>query len=151
VAISTDAEVHVKILVVSVLALLLSAGLSRANVSNDEHDVKKQCGEAAARYFYELHGKGERITDSGLVSAGYLTHFNTTNNACYIQRFVVNISDKGLPTRISTIVEDIHENSLIGYCLTGYGDATASSCVVGEARCGALQEFDALIKPYMTQ
>jgi len=89
--------------------------------------------------------------NTGIVSAGYLPHYNKTNNACYIQRFVVNISAKGTPTRISKIVEEIHANSLIGYCLTKYGDATADSCIVGEARCSAEQEFDNLIKPYMTQ
>jgi len=141
----------VKILIASVMVLLLSASLSRANVSNDDHDLKQKCGEEAARYFSELHGKGEQITDTGLISAGYLTHYNKTYNACYIQRFVVNISDKGMPTRISKIVEDVHENSLIGYCQTRYGDATAYSCVVGDARCSAAQEFDTLIKPYMTK
>ena len=140
-----------KILIACLLVLLLSAGLSEANVSSDDHDVKQKCGEEAARYFAELHGKGEVITATGLISAGYLTHYNKTSNACYIQRFVVNISDKGLPTRISRIVEEIRENALISYCQTRYSYATACSCVVGEARCSALQEFDALIKPYMTQ
>jgi len=140
-----------KILIASLLFLLSFTAICQANVSNDEYESKKRCGEEAARYFSELHGKGEIITDTGIVSAGYLPHYNKTNNACYIQRFVVNISAKGTPTRISKIVEEIHANSLIGYCLTKYGDATADSCIVGEARCSAEQEFDNLIKPYMTQ
>ena len=140
-----------KILIASLLVLLLCTDICQANVSNDEYELKKKCGEEAARYFSELHGKGEQIKDTGIISAGYLPHYNKTNNACYIQRFVVNISAKGIPTRISKILEDIHENSLIGYCLTKYGDASAYSCVVGDARCSAEQEFDKLIKPYMTQ
>lgn len=140
-----------KTLIVSILVLLSFTDTCQANVSNDEYELKKKCGEEAAQYFSELHGKGEKITDSGIISAGYLTHYNKRNNACYIQRLVVNISDKGIPTRISKILEEINGNSLLGYCLTKYGDATASSCIVGEARCSAEQEFDTLVKQYMTQ
>ena len=140
-----------KILIASLLILLSFTDICQASVSNEECELKKKCGEEAARYFSELHGKGEKVTDTGVISAGYLTHYNKTNNACYIQRFVVNISAKGIPTRISKILEEIHENSLIGYCLTKYGDATAYSCIVGDARCSAEKEFDNLIKPYMTQ
>jgi len=140
-----------KILIASFLVMLLFDDLCQASVSNDEYELKRKCGEEAARYFSELHGKGEQITDNGIISAGYLHHYNKTKNACYIQRFVVNISSNGIPTRVSKILEDIHENSLIGYCLTKYGDATAYSCIVGDARCSAEQEFDKLIKPYLTQ
>jgi len=146
-----QAEELLKLLIASLLVLLSFADICQANVSNDEYELKKKCGEEAARYFSELHGKGEKITDTGIISAGYLPHYSKKNNACYIQRFVVTISAKGVPTRISKIVEDIHENSLIGYCMTKYGDTTAYSCVVGDARCSAEQEFNNLIKPYMTQ
>lgn len=140
-----------KILIASVLVLLSIAEICQANVSNEEYELKMKCGEEAAQYFSELHGKGEIITDTGIISAGYLPHYNKANNACYIQRLVVNISAKGIPTRISKILEEVRENALIGYCLTQYGDATAFSCIVGDARCSAEKEFDALIKPYMTQ
>jgi len=140
-----------KVLIAILLALLSFADVCQANVSNDDYELKKKCGEEAARYFSELHGNGEQITDTGIISAGYLPHYNKTNNACYIQRFVVNISAKGTPTRISKLVEEIHQNSLIGYCLTEYGLATAYSCIVGDARCGSEKEFDNLVKPYMTQ
>lgn len=140
-----------KISIASLLILLIFADICQANVSNDEYELKRKCGEEAARYFSELHGKGEKITDNGIISAGYLPYYNRTKNACYIQRSVVNISPNGIPTRVSKILEDIHENSLIGYCLTKYGDASAYTCIVGDARCSAEKEFDNLIKPYMTQ
>jgi hypothetical protein len=140
-----------KTLIASVLILLSFAVICQASVFNDEHELKKKCGEEAARYFSELHGKGEKITDTGIISAGYLTYYNKMKNACYIQRFVVNISSEGVVTRSSKILEDIHANSLLGYCLTQYGAATAYSCIVGDARCSAEKEFDHLIKPYLTQ
>lgn len=139
-----------KILIASLLILLSFTDI-QANVSNEVYELKKKCGQEAAQYFSELHGNGEKVTDTGIISASYLSHYNKTNNACYIQRFVVSISVKGVPTRISKILEEIHENSLIGYCLTKYGEATAYSCIVGDARCSAEKEFDNLIKPYMTQ
>lgn len=139
-----------KTLIASLLVLLSTAALSHAGGLNDDSESGRKCKEEAARYFSELHGQGEKITDNGIISAGYSTHYNKTKNSCYLQRFVVKISTEGIITSTFKIVDEIHENALIGYCSTKPGDVTASSCIAGDVRCNTEQEFDKLIRPYMT-
>lgn len=133
----------------SLILLAFAIGNCQAGALKDEYELKKKCGEEAARYFSDMYGNGIKKTDTYKSIISYKNHYNKKKNTCFILISDITFyNDKSLgPLKIIDLI-DVHDNDRIAQLAD---DKKNIGCEFAGVGCKSKEEFDRLIKPYMTQ
>ena len=121
---------------------VLLASMRIANAQPDKiviiYQLEEKCGKRAA----EIHAAHFPDAADAHNIYDYENHYNTRLNKCFIVETTTTFA-KG--ATIKTIIfSDVNENK-------GYGTFDPITCEVEGKTCHSLQEWQALIKPYMEE
>jgi hypothetical protein len=119
--------------------------------------LQEKCVEGSKKFVLETGGCDQiKSQDGYLHSCQYRCHYNKKLDKCFIRWDMHTFWDKGRnieePLRgthtIHIDLADVFERRLVGQ----YDDSIIfGECKVGDRKCNSLEQFEALIKPYMEE
>jgi hypothetical protein len=116
--------------------------------------LQEKCVEGAKKLVLETGGCGTTSEKGFLLSCQYRCHYNKKLDRCFIRWDLHTFWDKkyadlvGRNYTIRIEFGDVFERRLIGQ----YDKSIVfGECKVGDKKCNSLEEFEALIKPYMEE
>jgi hypothetical protein len=117
------------------------------------YEMQDKCAATAKQWLKNEWGSS---TGNGLELKDFTNHYNKTENKCYgVIRARVTVGQNWTEV---TDLYDLQENTTIAELgmthmhdfSTGTYKDTAEHCIVGNKTCESRDEFDALLKPYMS-
>ena len=119
-----------------------------APTAKEEYELQARCGEQSRGEFAKQYGNGIIKTQEGQDLASFKNHYNKRLNKCFYLLRYASYTIKGKNAgAVSELIWlwDLNENNEIG-TYTG-----SMVCQVAGVPCKSKAEWDALVKPYMSE
>lgn len=118
----------------------------KSSISQKElYDLQEKCGKICKEIYNKDYNGGERWSRGVLVNVYlYENHYNKKLNKCFM-----TINDEGSVGSVKTLM-DVNENKLYGNMRVNQ-EGKIMSCRVFNKTCTLTEDWDTLIKPYMTE
>lgn len=122
---------------------IVFGGSSEKSKIPDLYELQERCGKHCEEVFVKKYGDGYK--NPPLESFyEYESHYNKKLNKCIMLVKTHTIFKNG-NNEWGTEILDINENKLLGRCFT------ESSCYILDKKCKSEEEWNSLVKPYMTE
>lgn len=142
-----------RFVIILIAGCFVSLSSAHGQTPKEDYALQERCGKRAEEIFKGDWGGGISSTADTFTIARYTNHYNKKLNRCFYLLSSTTITTKGdnKSKVIQEALYDINENKEYGSLTKEDADRLPFSCNMQGIDCRSKQEWDYLIKPFMTE